>query len=31
MWIIIGAGLIAAIIVAVVLSGGGTGDVGTGY
>jgi hypothetical protein len=31
MWIVITAALIAAIIVAVLLSGSGTGDGGTGY
>ena len=31
MWIVIAAALIAAIVVAVLLSGSGTGDAGTGY
>lgn len=31
MWIVIAAALIAAIILAVLLSGSGTGDAGTGY
>jgi len=30
-WIVIAVALVATIVVAVVLSGGGTGDAGTGY